>query len=67
VLSLQSAAQAYAYVSGQQEVTPEDIQAVFAAVTDHRLGQRFVPANAVSGQTPPTIAQRIMAEVAVIV
>lgn len=67
VLSLQSAAQAYAYVSGHQEVTPEDIQAVFAAVADHRLGQRFVPANAISGQTPATIAQRLMAEVAVVV
>lgn len=67
VLSLQRAAQAYAYVSGHDEVTPEDIQAVFAAVTDHRLGQRFMPAHVVGGQTPKTIAQRILAEVAVIV
>jgi MoxR-like ATPase len=67
VLSLQRAAQAYAYVSGHSEVTPEDIQAVFAAVTDHRLGQRFVPAHVVGGQAPQTIAQRIMAEVSVIV
>lgn len=63
VLSLQRAAQAYAYVSGHNEVAPEDIQAVFAAVTDHRLGQRFVAATALGGQT---LAQRIMAEVAVI-
>lgn len=67
VLSLQRAAQAYAYVSGHQEVAPEDIQAVFAAVTDHRLGQRFVPAHVTGGQVMQTIAQRILAEVAVIV
>ena len=66
VLSLQRAAQAHAYVSGHQEVTPEDVQAVFAAVTDHRVGQRFVPAHVGSQQSPPTIAQRIMADVAVI-
>ena len=66
VLSLQRAAQAYAYVSGQQEVTPEDIQAVFAAVTDHRLGQRFIPAHATGGQMSKSIAQRIMADVPVI-
>lgn len=65
VLSLQRAAQAYAYVSGHQEVTPEDVQAVFAAVTDHRLGQRFLPMPVTGGQVPQTIAQRIMAEVSV--
>lgn len=67
VLSLQRAAQAHAYVSGHQEVSPEDIQAVFAAVTDHRLGQRFTPMHVTSGQTVQTIAQRIMNEVPVIV
>ncbi|MDN3397371.1 MoxR family ATPase [Psychrobacter sp. APC 3426] len=67
VLSLQRAAQAYAYVSGHMEVTPEDIQAVFAAVTDHRLGQRFVPAHVTGGQAMQTIAQRILAEAPVIV
>ncbi len=66
VLSLQRAAQAYAYVSGHAEVTPEDIQAVFAAVVDHRLGQRFVATAAIGGQRAQTIAQRLMAEVAVI-
>ena len=66
VLSLQRAAQAHAYVSGHQEVSPEDIQAVFAAVTDHRLGQRFMPLHVVSGQATQTIAQRIINEVAVI-
>lgn len=67
VLSLQRAAQAYAYVSGHMEMTPEDIQAVFAAVTDHRLGQRFVPAHVAGGQATQTIAQRILADVAVVV
>ncbi len=67
VLSLQRAAQAHAYVSGYQEVTPEDIQAVFAAVTDHRLGQRFTPMHVTGGQTVQTIAQRIMNQVPVIV
>jgi len=67
VLSLQRAAQAHAYVSGHMEITPEDIQAVFAAVTDHRLGQRFIPAHVTGGgQAPLTIAQRILAEVPVI-
>ena len=67
VLSLQRAAQAYSYVSGHAEVTFEDIQAVFAAVTDHRLGQRFVPAHVVSGPSTLTIAQRIMDAVPVLV
>lgn len=60
VLSLQRAAQAHAYVSGFDEVTPEDIAAVFSAVADHRLGQRFEP------QQVQTIAQRILADVPVI-
>ena len=67
VLSLQRAAQAHAYVSGHMDVTPEDIQAVFAAVTDHRLGQRFVPAHVTGGQATQTIAQRILIDVAVVV
>lgn len=37
-IALKQAAQAYAYINGYQEVTPEDIQAVFVAVVDHRLG-----------------------------
>ena len=67
VLSLQRAAQAHAYVSGHMEVVPEDIQAVFAAVVDHRLCQRFVPAHVSGGQATKTIAQRILAEVSVTV
>jgi len=67
VLSLQRAAQAHAYVSGHMEITPEDIQAVFAAVTDHRLGQRFIPAHVTGGSSPKTIAQRILASVPVVI
>ncbi|WP_367111410.1 AAA family ATPase [uncultured Psychrobacter sp.] len=67
VLSLQRAAQAYAYVSGQQEVTPEDIQAVFAAVVDHRLGQHFIPSHLGDAQLSQSIAKRIINEVPVIV
>jgi MoxR-like ATPase len=67
VLSLQRAAQAHAYVSGHMEMTPEDVQAVFAAVTDHRLGQRFVPAHVTGGLMTKTIAQRILAEVPVVI
>ena len=67
VLSLQRAAQAHAYVSGHTEITPEDIQAVFAAVADHRLGQRFIPTQLTDNLGSQTIAQRILAEVPVIV
>ena len=38
VLALKRAAQAYAFVAGRSYVIPEDLQAVFAAVVDHRLG-----------------------------
>lgn len=62
VIALQRAAQAFAYVSGQSEVTPEDIQAVFAAVADHRLGQRFIP-DYVGGVKEASFAKRILADV----
>ena len=65
VMSLQRAAQAHAYVSGYSEVTPEDIQAVFAAVTDHRLEQRLMPFSVNTEVTRKTMAERIMAEVSV--
>lgn len=65
VLSLQRAAQAHAFVNSHEEVTPEDIQAVFAAVANHRLGQRFVPFNPLNGSHQTTIAQRILADVPV--
>ncbi|WP_410211258.1 AAA family ATPase [Aquirhabdus sp.] len=38
VLALKRAAQAYAFVAGRSYTVPEDIQAVFVAVADHRLG-----------------------------
>lgn len=67
VLALKRAAQAHAYVSGFAEVTPEDVQAVFAAVADHRLGQRFVPFHHLAGQQQQTTAQRILQAVPVLV
>lgn len=66
VLALKRAAQAHAYVNGHDEVSPEDVQAVFAAIADHRLGQRFVPFHHLGGQQQTTIAQRILAEVPVL-
>lgn len=41
VLALKNAAQAYAYVQGQDNVAIDDVQAVFPAVANHRLGQPF--------------------------
>lgn len=38
LLSLKRAAQAYALLQGRHYAVPEDIQAVFVAVSDHRLG-----------------------------
>lgn len=38
VLALKKAAQAYALIEGRHFTVPEDIQAVFAAVVDHRIG-----------------------------
>lgn len=67
VLALKHAAQAHAYVSGQKEVSPEDIQAVFSAVADHRLGQRFIPFHHLGGQQQTTIAQKILNNVPVVV
>lgn len=64
VIALKHAAQAFAYVSGNSEVTPEDIQAVFAAVADHRLGQRFI-ADYGSGAKALSLANRILADVPV--
>lgn len=67
VLALKQAAQAYAYVGGFNEVTPEDVQAVFAAVVDHRLGQPFVPFNHLGGDTPVTVASQLLRQVPVMV
>lgn len=66
VLALKQAAQAYAYLGGYHEVTPEDIQAVFAAVVDHRLGQAFIPFNHLGGDTPRTVAMQLLQQVPVL-
>lgn len=43
VLAFKRAAAAYAYVSGHDNVSIEDAQAVFAPIANHRLGQEFRP------------------------
>lgn len=67
VLALKQAAQAFAYLGGYNEVTPEDIQAVFAAVVDHRLGQAFIPFNQLGGEQPQSIATQLLRQVPVMV
>ena len=62
VLAIKRAAQAYAFVQGRHFVTPEDVQAVFVAVADHRLGASM---RMQGGQDSP--AQRILADVPVLV
>lgn len=66
VLALKQAAQAFAYLGGYNEVTPEDIQAVFAAVVDHRLGQAFIPFNHLGGEQPQSIATQLLRQVPVL-
>lgn len=58
LLALKRAAQAYALLSGRHFTVPEDVQAVFVAVTDHRIG-------AVMGQASP--ATHILQSVPVLV
>ncbi|MDO4699548.1 MAG: AAA family ATPase [Moraxella sp.] len=65
VLALKRACQAYAYVSGHDNVAIDDVQAVFAVVANHRLGQRFVPFHHLGGLTNTTIAEQILTQVAV--
>lgn len=67
VLALKQAAQAFAYLGGYNEATPEDIQAVFAAVVDHRLGQAFIPFNHLGGEQPQSIATQLLRQVPVLV
>lgn len=57
LLALKRAAQAYALVNGRAFVIPEDIQAVFVAVADHRLGVKGLggadsPAHQILRQVP---------------
>lgn len=70
VLAIKHAAQAHAYVSSHDEVTPEDVQAIFAAVADHRLGQRFIAFNQADSQGmhgQQTLAEKVLAATPVIV
>lgn len=64
-LALKRACQAYAYVSGQNNVAIDDVQSVFAAVADHRLGQRFVPFHHLGGLTQMTLAGEILTQVSI--
>lgn len=66
VLSLKKAVQAHAYISGFQEATPEDVQAVFPAVADHRLGQAFTPFTHLESHKTQTIAQKILSEIPIL-
>lgn len=61
VLALKRAAQAHAYVSGQDNVAIDDVQAVFPAVANHRLGQVFVPFHHTGGKNQITLADEILA------
>lgn len=63
VLALKHAASAYAYLSGQDHVAIDDVQAVFAAVANHRLGQPFIPFHHTNTQSPITLADEILAQV----
>lgn len=65
VLALKRASQAYAYIQGQDNVAIEDVQAVFGAVANHRLGQAFVPFHHTGGVQSATLADEIMAQVAI--
>lgn len=67
MLALKRASQAYAYLGGFSEVTPEDIQAVFPAVANHRLGQAFVPFNHLGGETLNTLAHQLLRQTPVII
>jgi MoxR-like ATPase len=40
--SLLAMAKAWAYIHGRNYITPDDVQAVFASVAEHRLGQTMV-------------------------
>ncbi|MDO4897381.1 MAG: AAA family ATPase [Moraxella sp.] len=65
VLALKRACQAYAYVGGYDNVAIDDVQAVFSAVADHRLGQRFVPFHHLGGKKQQTLSEQIIAQVAI--
>ncbi|WP_227431238.1 AAA family ATPase [Psychrobacter sp. I-STPA6b] len=66
VLAIKHASQAHAYVSGNMEVTPEDVQAIFPAVADHRLGQRFIPFNQSGHKIQQTLAEQVLTKTPVL-
>lgn len=61
--SLISSAKAWAFIEGRDHVIPDDIQAVFSSVAEHRIGQ-FNTTKLTSGQQ--SLAQQILSQVPVI-
>ncbi len=59
--ALVAAARAYAYVANHSGVYPDDIQAVFAAVTGHRLK----PAGSTRFRSPAELCQHVLDSVAI--
>lgn len=64
-LAIKNAAAAHAYISNYDAVAIDDVQAVFSAVADHRLGQRFVAFNEMPANHL-TIAQSILSQVSTV-
>ncbi|MDX1455363.1 MAG: AAA family ATPase [Gammaproteobacteria bacterium] len=60
-LALRRAAQAWAMLDGRTAVIPEDVQAVFAGVVNHRLRER----DAEPGRRRESMAQEILEAVAI--
>lgn len=58
-LALLNAAKAWAFMHGRQHVLPDDVQAVFHAVAEHRLSGQ-------SNESPATVTQQILDHVAVL-
>ncbi len=56
-LALLSAAKCWAWISGRNQVLPEDVQSVWSAVADHRLGDHTA--------TGSSLAQQILHSVAI--
>ncbi|GLX82749.1 ATPase AAA [Thalassotalea eurytherma] len=56
--SLVNSAKAWAFIEGREHVIPDDVQAIFISVTEHRIGQQ------VSGQQ--SLAQQVIEQVAVV-
>ncbi|QOL25387.1 AAA family ATPase [Thalassotalea sp. LPB0316] len=61
--ALIACAKAWAFIEGRDHLIPDDIQAVFIAVSEHRIGH-LSSANLSAGQ--PSLAQQVLNNVAVI-